>query len=547
MKSITPHVPWLGGPGTILPSAIESIFSWSLCLSCLSISGYHYYKSILVTPMVTKVCAWARSMMRHRVLCNYPTVDENRNVPPSTTAHTTAHKDRTVDFSVPFLRYWIPLTTHSRSELQRINPVKAYERLVEVLTILAQRASTSVDDKDFLLRVCRTNMICRRLASLAMRPYETSKKHYTMLYLDNENRPIISALALLWAELLKLQIPSSMDEFYEFHISIVIPLYNENSAYIEKQLQLNLQHCSNPSAVEVIIVNASSEHEDLSNIVDNHEQLRENNKNLGNDGKAWGRIRILSYLQGGGRGPTLNYGAQSATGRILTFCHLDTIMPVQWDEKIKSTLSIGMNLGDAQQRDTKDHNILSNACAFSFGINTTVKGPGGKMTLVQPFPPGLRAVEFTANMRTHLFSLPYGDQVISLHRTAFEVLGGFPDQCLMEDYELVGLLRKRASMLRYFEPKRTESKVNKLHDSWYNERLRIIEGEPALCSPRRWQKFGVLYVTYMNSKFVNMYASGLHSDDLYRLYYREEPPSRQYDISPWELELDAFLKEARLS
>jgi len=75
----------------------------------------------------------------------------------------------------------------------------------------------------------------------------------------------------------------------------------------------------------------------------------------------------------------------------------------------------------------------------------------------------------------------------------------------MQDYELVALLRKRAALL----------------DDGHGpgEALKIIPGEPALCSPRRWQKFGVLFVTFMNSKFVNLYSGGLGPDQLYVLYY----------------------------
>jgi hypothetical protein len=69
-------------------------------------------------------------------------------------------------------------------------------------------------------------------------------------------------------------------------------------------------------------------------------------------------------------------------------------------------------------------------------------GLGGR-----PFPPGIRAVEMTANIRTQLFSLPYGDQAISVPKDMFDFLGRFPDQCLIEDYEIVMLLRKCAALL----------------------------------------------------------------------------------------------------
>lgn len=86
---------------------------------------------------------------------------------------------------------------------------------------------------------------------------------------------------------------------------------------------------------------------------------------------------------------------------------------------------------------------------------------------------------------------------------------------LNEDYELVALLRKRASLLNT-QPR---------------EAIKIIDGPPILCSPRWWQSFGVLYVIFMNSKLVSLYSGGLGPDDLYTLYYRRRPPKRN-DIEP---------------
>ena len=146
------------------------------------------------------------------------------------------------------------------------------------------------------------------------------------------------------------------------------------------------------------------------------------------------------------------------------------------------------------------------------------------------YPPGIKAIEVAVKIRTHLYSLPYGDQILSLPTTVFNFIGGFPDQCLMEDYELISLLRKRAFLI----PKIHNTKCKK-------EKLEIIPGEPALCSPRRWQKFGVLYVTYMNSKLVNMYAGGMTPDNIYRRYYNATPPQRENELSPWEIELESKL------
>jgi hypothetical protein len=96
----------------------------------------------------------------------------------------------------------------------------------------------------------------------------------------------------------------------------------------------------------------------------------------------------------------------------------------------------------------------------------------------------------------------------------------------MEDYELVSLLRLRGALL-----KKTVYSGG--------EKLTMMRGQPALCSPRRWQKFGVLYVTYMNSKLVNLYAGSMQlgPNELFRRYYGKEQSKRKSSLSPWEIEL----------
>jgi hypothetical protein len=197
---------------------------------------------------------------------------------------------------------------------------------------------------------------------------------------------------------------------------------------------------------------------------------------------------------------------------------LDTTLPWQWDKKILKEL----------KNNAESTSSRGNSCAFNFGIDTSPQGLSNSFTssCKTYYPPGIKAVETTANIRTRIYSLPYGDQAISVPKLIFEFVGGFPDQCLMEDYELVALLRKRATLL----------------DGGLGEALKIIPGDAALCSPRRWQKFGVLFVTFMNSKFVNLYSGGLGPDQLYELYYGSAPPKRESELSPWEIDMEKILE-----
>ncbi len=103
-------------------------------------------------------------------------------------------------------------------------------------------------------------------------------------------------------------------------------------------------------------------------------------------------------------------------------------------------------------------------------------------------------------IRCSLCKLPYGDSVLSLPAHIFEYLGGYPDQPLMEDFELVQLLRRRATLFP-------------------NEQITIIPDRIA-CSPRRWQNFGVAYVILANAYCIYRYRfCQAPSEDIFEFYY----------------------------
>ncbi|KAL3823807.1 hypothetical protein ACHAXA_011594 [Cyclostephanos tholiformis] len=560
---------------------------------------------------------------------------------------------------------WIPLTTHSRSELDRISPHERYLTLRRLLeskypevllprTTTApssmramkdecvddDRSSTSInpedddsnndenddeddddndenDDADYdyanqnslaplrneadvaLVGVLRRDGICRRLASLAMRPYNpstfditpttmpssssdasrvdddrartrTPANAMTTLIRQYPNDELLRRLTRLWRHFLVLPsveetrsyrsrpLPPSSDGDGvvpiavavnevrinddavndTYRISLIVPAYQEKGSHLRIKLLCALEKARDPNGVEVVIVDAGRCSELESLLLPPAGGGRSVSGVDACDGKRfWGRLSIFAHVSGGGRGPCLNFGASVASGRILTFCHSDTMLPLHWDDRIVRAL-------DHDNYKNDDELIASNvaranSCAFSFGIDTSKEGlsmpfEGDPNSTTPYFPPGIKAVETTANLRTYLYSLPYGDQVLSMHACIFHFLGGFPNQCLMEDYELVSLLRRRAAL---FTVSHTPGLIAR-------EELVIIQGDPALCSPRRWQKFGVLYVTYMNSKFVNLYSGTrkMNPAELFQLYYGKAPPARCAAISPWELELANQLK-----
>lgn len=584
----------IGGPNTCLPFFVESLLGWSLCVSCLAVSGYHYGKSVVLASASgwrRHLCRSVRDAVRRTlgrrmggILFDRSCVEQ-----PSGESRTCSRSDDVAQ--------WIPLTTHSRAELDGRSPWQRYLALVRVFEkrhpeVLAPlmtaeptergmgRKLSNLDDilslkheaDAALVRVLRTDDICRRLASLAMRPYDAAKFdaptspnngggskpiHTTTLLRQLPHNQLLQRMNKLWNYLLRLpslgeakayrRLPASdvtpisdaraycrsNHATYPYRISLILPAYRERGSHLHSKLTKALEMAACPVEVEVVVVDAGGccgldRLLPLAGQTDCGDQDGGETKE-----RCWGRVAIYSFSSGGGRGPCLNFGASVGTGRILTFCHSDTTLPRGWDDRIMNTLE---HDGMSDEDLSKLGMARASSCSFSFGIDTSPEGLS--MTFESSrksyYPPGIRAVETTANLRTQLYSLPYGDQVLSLHASVFHFLGGFPDQCLMEDYELVALLRRRAAL---FVPPSDMLTGNTLR-----ERLAIIPGSPALCSPRRWQKFGVLYVTYMNSKFVNLYAGGMGPDDLFRLYYGRDPPERNANDSPWEVELERILK-----
>lgn len=370
--------------------------------------------------------------------------------------------------------------------MDEATPIQRFDEFLEYLQRLTMKSSSSSDSDDVMVTRIRNNIILRRLASLAMRPNDEGKHTPSVIYSE-----VGQQLIRIWPRLLELPALEPMNKS-PFSISLIMPCYRENGADVRSKLQHAFSTCLHPDRVQVVLVDAGKCKDlTLTSTVDSQQR--------------WAQVKLVSFLTEAGRGPGLNYGAQHATGALFAFCHADTRLPDQWDTKMVDIF---------YEQPVKKR---ANSCAFGFGIDTSVEGLNG-----DAFPPGIRAVEMTANLRSHWWSLPYGDQCLTIPASTFHFLGGFPHQPFMEDYEMIALLRKRAALLPRF--------------GMPAEALKIVPGPPALCSPRRWQRFGVLHVTYMNSKLVNLYAGGMTPYELYERYYGHAlaPSTRE---SPWESQI----------
>ncbi|MEM5476803.1 TIGR04283 family arsenosugar biosynthesis glycosyltransferase [Pacificibacter sp. AS14] len=111
-----------------------------------------------------------------------------------------------------------------------------------------------------------------------------------------------------------------------------------------------------------------------------------------------------------GRGGQLARGADAAQGDWLLFLHADTWLPEGWSDA-------------ALQHIQTDQGAL----VFSLSFRSTGIMP--KLTSAW------------ANLRSRVFSLPYGDQALLISRSLYGEIGGYPDQPLMEDVAIARTLK----------------------------------------------------------------------------------------------------------
>ncbi len=111
-----------------------------------------------------------------------------------------------------------------------------------------------------------------------------------------------------------------------------------------------------------------------------------------------------------GRARQMNAGAARASGAMLLFLHADTQLPDGASALVAQALSGSQHWG-----------------RFDVCI------AGGALML--------RVVGRMMNLRSRLTGIATGDQAMFVTRAAFDMVGGFPDQPLMEDVELSKRLR----------------------------------------------------------------------------------------------------------
>jgi rSAM/selenodomain-associated transferase 2 len=221
-------------------------------------------------------------------------------------------------------------------------------------------------------------------------------------------------------------------------LSIIVPVLNESVALpVLLGRLLPLRRCG----VEVIIVDGDSE-----------------------DGTATiaecAGFRVLRSERG--RARQMNAGARAAGGDVLLFLHADTRLPEGAERLMLAAVADGRHVWG---RFDVEFDIRS------WTMDATALG---------------------MNLRSRLTGIATGDQAIFVTRPAFDAVGGFPDQPLMEDVEITSRLRKRT-------------------------RPACIT-RPVVTSARRWQTRGAWRTIFLMWRLRLAYWRGVSAGDLARQY-----------------------------
>lgn len=118
-----------------------------------------------------------------------------------------------------------------------------------------------------------------------------------------------------------------------------------------------------------------------------------------------------------GRGAQLDLGWRHSEAEIVVFLHADTRLPPRWDRAVRDAL--------------EDERVAGGAFRFGFDEDG----------------PLWRVLEWGVALRVALLRLPYGDQAIFVRRSVLESAGGVPHVAILEDLDVVRMI-KRAGRLR---------------------------------------------------------------------------------------------------
>ena len=225
-------------------------------------------------------------------------------------------------------------------------------------------------------------------------------------------------------------------------ISIIIPVYNEALAL---RRNLPLLQSFREAGHELIVVEAGQEP---------------------SDEREFGQWVDHWQHSPAGRAKQMNAGAALASGEVLLFLHIDTVLPEVGLAPIAAAFE---RLG----------------CVWG---RFDVRLSGSRRAL--------RMIEFMINLRSRVSGVATGDQAIFIRRSVFKQIGGYPDIPLMEDVAISKILRAKAP------PVCLRAKVT--------------------TSSRRWETHGVCKTILLMWKIRWLYFLGVSPEKLHAMYVKKD-------------------------
>jgi rSAM/selenodomain-associated transferase 2 len=178
-----------------------------------------------------------------------------------------------------------------------------------------------------------------------------------------------------------------------------------------------------------------------------------------------------------GRARQMNAGAAAATGDVLVFLHADTILPEGAPAAIVGAIP-------AEQAHPPTFSEVARIGSFAWGrFDVAITGQAVL----------LRVVAALMNVRSRVTGVATGDQAMFMTRAAYDAVGGFPDQPLMEDIEM-------------------------------SRRLKLLGAPVCLkarvsTSGRRWERRGIWRTIFLMWRLRWAYFRGERPESLVQRYY----------------------------
>lgn len=229
----------------------------------------------------------------------------------------------------------------------------------------------------------------------------------------------------------------------QIDISVVIPAIDEAEG-----ISAAIHSATSQGAAEVLVVDGGSQDETVSQAL------------------AAGARVVHSEP---GRARQQNAGAAVASGSVLLFLHADNRLGPDCLGQIREAL----------EREPQ---------AWGGAFRHRIDAPHWLF----------RCIEWGDTMRVRLRGVPFGDQGLFIRRDAFDRVGGFPEEPLMEDVLLAQRMRRTGWPL-------------------------LLAG-PVWTSPRRWQRHGILRQTARNWSLQVAHACGCSPRRLAAYYRRHDGP-----------------------